>query len=154
MELIIQLVVVGVLLLVGLLFGRMAEKRHFAELAKKEAALRDILVFTGRRVPEDIQVARSQLVCGSVVVAEDYFKRAAAAVKSLVGGRLTAYESLMDRGRREAVVRMKEEARRLGATMVFNVRFETASLAEGSNPQQRAMFSAEFVAYGTALVPR
>ena len=49
---------------------------------------------------------------------------------------------------------MKEQARRRGATMVFNVRFETASLAEGANPQQKAMFSAEFIAYGTALVPR
>jgi uncharacterized protein YbjQ (UPF0145 family) len=154
MELIIQLVVVAVLLLVGLVFGRMAEKRHFAELAKKEAELRDILVFTGKTVPTELDVVRSQLVCGSVVVAEDYFKRMAAAVKSLVGGRLTAYESLMDRGRREAIVRMKEQARRLGATMVFNVRFETASLAEGSNPQQKAMFSAEFIAYGTALVRR
>ena len=154
MELIIQLVVVAILLLVGLVFGRMAEKRHFAELAKKEAELRDILVFTGKVVPADLDVAHSALVCGSVVVAEDYFKRVAAAVKSLVGGRLTAYESLMDRGRREAVVRMKEQARRLGATMVFNVRFETASLAEGSSPQQKAMFSAEFIAYGTALVRR
>lgn len=154
MELIIQLVVVTVLLFVGLVFGRMAEKKHFAELAKKEAQLRDILVFTGKRVPEGLQIARAELVCGSVVVAEDYFKRIASALKSLVGGRLTAYESLMDRGRREAIVRMKEQARRRGATMVFNVRFETASLAEGANPQQKAMFSAEFIAYGTALVPR
>lgn len=154
MELLIQLGIVAILLIIGLVFGRMAEKRHFASLAKKEAELRDILVFTGKHVPQDIQVARSELVCGSVVIAEDYFKRVAAAVKSLVGGRLTAYESLMDRGRREAVVRMKEQARRMGATMVFNVRFETASLAEGSSPQQQTMFSAEFIAYGTALVRR
>jgi uncharacterized protein YbjQ (UPF0145 family) len=47
---------------------------------------------------------------------------------------------------------MKEEARRLGADMVFNVRFETASLAESAGGRQ-AMFSAEFIAYGTALIP-
>src|SRR5688500_10255354 len=154
MELIIQLVVVATLLLVGLVFGRMAEKRHFAALAVQEAELRDSRVYTGRRLPPELAVARAELVCGSVVVAEDYFKRVAAAVKSLVGGRLTAYESLMDRGRREAIVRMKEQARRAGATMIFNVRFETASLAEGSSPQQKTMFSAEFIAYGTALVRR
>ena len=88
---------------------------------------------------------------GSVVVAEDYFKRMAAALKSLVGGRLTAYESLMDRGRREAILRMKAEARARGARVVFNVRFETASLAE-AGAGARPMFSAEFIAYGTALV--
>lgn len=152
MELIFQLVFFATLLLVGLVFGRMAEKRHFRELAAKEEALRDILVFTGKRLPEGMDVGQAKLVCGSVVVAEDYFKRVAAIVKSLVGGRLTAYESLMDRGRREAIVRMKEEARKVGATMVLNVRFETASLAE--DRQKQPMFSAEFLAYGTALVRR
>ena len=86
------------------------------------------------------------------MIAEDYFKRIAASLKSLVGGRLTAYESLMDRGRREAVLRMKEEARGLGADMVFNVRFETASMNDSAGGRQ-AMFSAEFIAYGTALIP-
>ena len=75
----------------------------------------------------------------------------AASLKSLVGGRLVAYESLLERGRREAIVRMKTEARQLGASVVVNVRLETASLSEdwsGSRP----IFSAEFIAYGTALV--
>jgi uncharacterized protein YbjQ (UPF0145 family) len=154
MEFLIQLGFVACLMIVGLVFGRMAEKRHFEALAKKEAELRDILVFAGKTLPKDFDVGQSTLVCGSVVVAEDYFKRIAAAVKSLVGGRLTAYESLMDRGRREAIVRMKEEARRVGASMVFNVRFETSSLAEDRTAQKNAMFSAEFLAYGTALVRR
>ena len=90
------------------------------------------------------------LVVGSVVIAEDYFKRVAASLKSLVGGNIRSYESLLERGRREAIVRMKEEARRLGATHVVNVRLETASLSEDWSGQ-RPMFSAEFIAYGTAL---
>ena len=47
---------------------------------------------------------------------------------------------------------MKEQARRLGATHVVNVRLETASLSEDWSGR-RPMFSAEFIAYGTALVP-
>jgi len=46
---------------------------------------------------------------------------------------------------------MKQEARRLGATHVVNVRLETASLSEDWSGRQ-PMFSAEFIAYGTALV--
>lgn len=153
MEGLIQIGLFACLLLVGLVFGRMAEKRHFRELERQEAQLRDILVFTGKCPPVEPGFTHSTLVCGSVVIGEDYFKRIAAALKSLVGGRLTAYESLMDRGRREAVVRMKREARKAGATMVFNVRFETSSLAEGSAAKQQTLFSAEFMAYGTALVP-
>ena len=80
-------------------------------------------------------IRRSDLVIGSAVIGEDYFKRIAAALKSIFGGRLTVYESLMDRGRREAVVRMKQQARAQGATMIFNVRFETASLSESGAGQ-------------------
>jgi uncharacterized protein YbjQ (UPF0145 family) len=152
MELIIQITVFAVLVLGGLLFGRAAENRHFKYLAEQEMLLRDVLVFNEKRPPPAYQFRDATLVVGSVVIAEDYFKRVACALKSLVGGRLTAYESLMDRGRREAVVRMKQEAKRRGATMVFNVRFETSSLAEEKGGKQ-VMFSAEFMAYGTALVP-
>jgi uncharacterized protein YbjQ (UPF0145 family) len=48
---------------------------------------------------------------------------------------------------------MKREAQRLGATAIVNVRLETASLSEDWSGRQ-PMFSAEFIAYGTALLPR
>lgn len=153
MELLLQLGIFAVLLLVGLVFGRASEKRHFREIRRREAELRDLLVFSERRPPPDREFREATLVVGSVVIAEDYFKRIAAGLRGFFGGRVTVYESLMDRGRREAVLRMKEEARRRGATMVFNVRFETSSLAVDSGAQS-PMFSAEFLAYGTALVPR
>jgi len=152
MEVLVQIVVFVVLLAIGWFAGRANEKRHFRELAEHEAKLREILVFNERRPPADRAFARGVLVVGSVVIAEDYFKRIAAGLRSLVGGRITVYESLLDRGRREAIVRMKEEASQLGATMIFNVRLETASLSEDTSGRS-PMFSAEFIAYGTALVP-
>jgi uncharacterized protein YbjQ (UPF0145 family) len=152
MDALIQLGTFVVLLVVGLVAGGAAERRHYKQLIAEEQSLHDILVFNERTVPAGMQVAKSTLVVGSVAIGEDYFKRVAASLKSFFGGRLTVYESLMDRGRREAIVRMKREAQKLGATMVFNVRFETSSLSEDlARPQ--VMFSAEFLAYGTALVP-
>lgn len=153
MELLIQLGVFVLLLLVGLVFGRASERRHFRELSRREALLRDVLIFNERRPPPEREFREAALVVGSVVIAEDYFKRIAAGLRGLFGGRVTVYESLMDRGRREAVLRMKDEARRRGATMIFNVRFETSSLSEDASGRS-AIFSAEFIAYGTALVPR
>lgn len=153
MEALLQFGFILLLLIIGLIFGRLSERRHYRQLQAREAALRDVLVFNERRLPPEMAIRDGYLVMGSVVIAEDYFKRVAARLKSLFGGRLTVYESLMDRGRREAVVRMKEEAKKLGATMVFNVRFETSSLSEAT-PAQQASFSAEFIAYGTALIPR
>jgi uncharacterized protein YbjQ (UPF0145 family) len=151
-DVVIQLVVLLVLVAIGWFAGRANEQRHFRELAEREKKLRQILVFNEKRPPADQTFARGVLVVGSVVIAEDYFKRIAAGLRGLVGGRIGVYESLLDRGRREAILRMKQEAGELGATMVFNVRLETASLSEergGRSP----MFSAEFIAYGTALVP-
>jgi len=147
---VIQIGFFVVLLAIGLFVGRANERRHFRELAADEAALRDIAVSSDRGAYE-AGFARGALVVGSVVIAEDYFKRVAAALKSFIGGNLVAYESLLERGRREAIVRMKKEARRLGATHVVNVRLETASLSEDWRAQ-RPMFSAEFIAYGTALI--
>ena len=152
MEVIVQLGFFVALLAIGLFFGRANEQRHFRELAALEESLRDIVVCSGRGPVDDGRFRSATLVVGSVVIAEDYFKRVAAGLKSLVGGRLVAYESLLERGRREAIVRMKAQARQLGAAQIVNMRLETASLSEdwsGSRP----MFSAEFIAYGTALVP-
>ena len=146
MDLLIQFGFFLALLSGGLIFGRRNEKRHYRALEEREAALRHILVFNERRLPTDRTFADAHLVLGSVVLADDSFKYVAASLRSFFGGRLTVYESLLDRGRREAIVRMKEDAERRGATMIFNVRFETSTLSEGA-----AIFSAEFIAYGTSL---
>jgi uncharacterized protein YbjQ (UPF0145 family) len=153
MELLFQFGFFLTLLVIGLLFGTLAERRHLRKLAVEEAALRSVMVFNERHVPAGMEVRHARLVMGSVVIGEDYFKRIAAGLKSIFGGQLGVYESLMDRGRREAIVRMKREAQQLGASMVFNVRFETSSLSEDSSGR-RAAFSSEFIAYGTALVAK
>ncbi|MCB1625202.1 MAG: heavy metal-binding domain-containing protein [Pseudomonadales bacterium] len=153
MELLFQLGIISLLLLIGWSIGGATERRHFRSLVKREAQLRDILVFNERRPPQDQAFGQAALVMGSVVIGEDYFKRFAATLRSLFGGTLRMYESVMDRGRREAIVRMKAAARRQGATMVFNVRFETSSLSADAG-QRSSVFSAEFIAYGTALKPR
>jgi uncharacterized protein YbjQ (UPF0145 family) len=153
MEAILPIGIFAVLLVVGFVVGRANERRHFRELVELEAALKDIAVDSDRG-DADVRAYRTgALVVGSVVIAEDYFKRTAAALKSLIGGNLVSYESLLERGRREAIVRMKEHAQRLGATRIVNVRLETASLSEQWSGR-RPMFSAECIAYGTALVPQ
>ena len=63
----------------------------------------------------------------------------------------TSYESLLDRGRREAVLRMKDQARRAGAGSVFNVKLETVSIFKG---RENSVGSVEVLAYGTALRQR
>jgi uncharacterized protein YbjQ (UPF0145 family) len=88
-------------------------------------------------------------VIGSTVVSVDYFKRFLAALRNLFGGRVISYESLLDRARRESLLRMKEQAEELGASMVFNIKYETASISKGRG---NTIGSIEVLAYGTALI--
>lgn len=145
-----ELIVLVVLTSLGYVFGRIAERRHFSSIRKREAELQPLLTFNEGRLPTG-DWTDGQLVGGNVVISVDYFKRLAAGLRSLFGGRLTTYESLLERGRREAILRMKEQARSLGSTMVINVRIETASISKGREDQ---IGSVEVYAYGTALLGR
>ncbi len=146
---------VGLLLLliaVGYICGSLVERRHFQSLRRREAELADILVFALRFPPPAMDSCRSVLVCGSVVVGMDYFKKTLAGLKNLIGGSLGAYESVVERARREAVVRMKAEAKEQNANCVFNVRFSTANILSGDR-SNKGSGCVEVIAYGTALIP-
>ena len=145
-----DLIVFLVLLASGYIVGRIAERRHYRSILAREKELANVMVFSNR-FPPLAQQASQALVTGSVVVSEDYFKRVVSGLQSLFGGRLRAYESLLDRARREAVLRMKQEARDKGAEMIINVKFQTFSIP-GRNP--KSFGAVEVMAYGTALAPR
>jgi len=145
-----DLIIFLALLATGYTVGRIAERRHYRSILAREKAMANVLVFTNR-FPPLTQQASQALVTGSVVISEDYFKRVVSGLQSLLGGRLRAYESLLDRARREAVLRMKQEARDKGARMIINVKFQTFSIP-GRNP--RSFGAVEVMAYGTALTPR
>ncbi len=144
-----DLIIFLVLLALGYGFGRVAESRHFKSIIEREQTLSAVLVFSERLPPPDSKSRRVALVGGSVVVSVDYFKRVAAALRNIFGGRVQAYESLLERARREALLRMKQEAADLGAAMVVNVKLETASISKGNKGQIGAV---EVYAYGTALI--
>lgn len=145
-----DLIVFLVLLLVGYVFGQIAEKRHFRSIIQREQALRDVLCFSERSFPVTGEV-RSALVCGNVVVSVDYFKRFVAGLRNLVGGRVSAYESLLERARREAILRMKAEAKAQGAHSVWNIRLETSSIYKDA---RQSIGAVEVLAYGTAVISR
>ena len=65
-----------------------------------------------------------------------------ASFKGLVGGEIRGYTEMMNESRNVAIQRMIEEAQRLGADAVVNVKFGTSSIVQGA---------AEVIAYGTAV---
>ena len=145
-----DLIVLVTLLALGYFFGRIAESRHYKSLIRREQEYRNVVAIASKIPPLGERLEASILVSGSVVISVDYFKRFLAGLRSLVGGRIVAYESLLDRARREALLRMKQEARKLGADRVFNIKLETASISKNA---RGGIGSIEVLAYGTALVP-
>ena len=145
-----QFIVFLTLLAVGFFAGRFLERQHFADIRKREKALSKILAFATRYPPNLVDAQDCRLVSGAVVISSDYFKQFVASLRSIIGGRFRGYESLFDRARREAIIRMKEDARKAGFSLIVNVKFATTSLSGG---RQGAMPAFELFAYGTALRP-
>ncbi|MDY3306056.1 heavy metal-binding domain-containing protein [Psychrobacter sanguinis] len=139
-----NIVFIGLFFL-GWVFGRLNEGDHLKRLDVAEKELGHIIVSSERFYqPKISDGTQGILVMGSVVIAQDYFKMIIARILSLFGKNLTTYETLLDRARREAVLRMKLEAQFLGYNQVYGLRLEVTSInLTGS--------MVEAIAYGTAV---
>lgn len=137
------------LLLFAYVVGAVLEGRHFRDLRRRESAIDGFPVTTFQALPADWKVSGGQLVEGNVVVSLDYFKRAIAGLRMFVGGRVRTFEPLLDRARREAYLRMVEQARLQGFDAVINVRLVTSRLANARNDQSVA--GVEILAFGTGI---
>src|SRR5437867_1097079 len=92
----------------------------------------------GRKVIKTLGVVK-----GNTVRARHLGKDLMAFLKNLVGGELVEYTEVIAQSREQAVDRLVEEARALGANAVVGLRFSTTYVTHGT---------AEIMAYGTAVV--
>jgi len=147
-----QILAFAIMLALGIFVGGYRERRHFQELDERERQFQDLPATTGLVLPGRTHLSDPVLVHGEVVISVDYFKQIAAAFRAIVGGRFKAYESLLVRARREAVLRMKEMARAEGVDAIVNVRLETSRLANGRGGKGTA--GVEILAFGTGVRAR
>ena len=138
------------LLVVTYFIGNMIERKHFRGLQEREERMHGFPVVSFDTMPEDWNAASSDMVTGSIVISLDYFKRVIAGLRGLVGGRIKTYEPLLERARREALLRMSESARAQGFDAVFNVRLETSRLANAGR-DGKGTAGVEMLAFGTAV---
>ena len=142
---------IPLLLLLGAYFiGSAIEARHYRTIERRERELQQLPAITFRTLPPGWEVTESGLVTGSVVISVDYFKRFLALLRQLVGGRVKGYETILDRARREALLRLKQEAVAKGFSAVVNVRLETARMANASRGG-KGIAGLEVLAFGTGL---
>ena len=140
-----ELIVFLVLLVIGLVFGSMAENGHYKRIKEREDRYKGTPILTSRLLPEDRPVESTRLATGSVVIAVDYFKMFLAGWRMFFGGEMRSYASLIDRARREAILRMRESAP--DADLFVNLRFETADISG----KMKGSPNIELFAYATAV---
>lgn len=150
MDALIGLGLTALLMLIAYVVGAKGEKDHFEDLRRREARLRSMPVTNFETIPEGFEPVATGLVTGSVVMSADYFKQFVAGLRKFFGGRLTVYEGLLDRARREAIARMLEQARKSGFDAVINVRIE-GSRINRSGTEKDGVVAVEMLAYGTGL---
>jgi len=91
----------------------------------------------GKKIIETLGMVR-----GSTVRAKFFGKDILASLRNLIGGEVKEYTEMLNDARDEAVKRMTEDAEKLGANAVVNIRFATSQATQGAS---------EMLAYGTAV---
>lgn len=136
-----ELIIGFVLLVITYFTGTHIEKKHFRNLIAREKLIVHQPFTTDNFTAMDhSNIKKIGMVSESCVIGADYFKMFIASLRSLIGGPLSTYESLLDRARREAILRMREKAR--NADMIVETRIITSEIGPGI---------IEIQAYGTAI---
>ena len=82
------------------------------------------------------------MVSGNTVQSKNAFKDIGAGFRNLVGGEVSAYTKMLAEARDQAIQRMVDQAKSMGADAVVNVHFSSDSIMSGA---------AEILAWGTAV---
>ena len=90
-----------------------------------------------KQITEILGVAR-----GSTVRARNMGRDILAGFKNMVGGEISEYTKLQAQSREQAMQRMQEDAEKLGADAIVNIRLTTSMVMQGAS---------EILAYGTAV---
>ena len=101
-----------------------------------------MIVVTTETVPGREITQVNGLVRGSTVRARNIGRDIFAGLKNIIGGEISEYTRLLADSREEALKRMIEDAQKLGANAIVNMRFTTSAVMQGSS---------EILAYGTAV---
>ena len=102
-----------------------------------------MIVTTSETVAGHRMVRTLGLVRGNTIRARHVGRDIMAMFRALVGGEVAEYTKLLAESREQALDRMVEEARELGANAILMSRFSTSMVMGGT---------AELLAYGTAVV--
>ena len=146
-ELLISIGIPILLILIGRFVGSSIERNHYKSIVEREARFSGQPALSTKQSDAPGAVLTASLAVGSVVISVDHFKRFLSGLRMIIGGEVRSYSSLIDRARREAVLRMKES--QPDAHAYINTRLETSTIS--STTGNEGIGTIEVLAYGTAV---
>jgi len=102
-----------------------------------------MIITTSSSIPGKKIVKAFTVVRGNTIRARNVGRDILAAMKNLIGGEIEEYTKLFGESREQALDRMIEQAKELGANAIVDVRFSTAYIMQNA---------AEILVYGTAVI--
>ena len=129
------------LLILGFVAGTIAEKRHLSNLDQREDVNRAMLQTQSKLFLQPKPGGKTPtMIHSETVVASDYFKNWLSGFRKFFGGEMKSYYTLMERGRRETLAKLIEQARAMGYNAVCNVRIEPADISGAvTNPKKKSV---------------
>lgn len=101
-----------------------------------------MIISTAETIPNREIIEVLGIARGSTVRARNIGRDIFAGLKNIVGGEIEEYTKLQAHAREQALQRLEQDAARMGADAVINIRLTTAMVMQGA---------AEILAYGTAV---
>ena len=140
-----ELIPLIVFVLIWYIAWTIIEKKHFKNILGREEENKQIVIIT-KSDSKKIDINGSELLSWNVVISIDYFKKFIASFINFFWWRMFVYESLIDRARREAILRVKEKAMKKWYNCLVNLRIETSSISKW---RKWSIWSVEVLAYAT-----
>lgn len=101
-----------------------------------------MILTTSDTIPEKEISQILGIARGSTVRARSIGRDIFAGFKNIVGGEIHEYTKLQAEAREQALQRMKDDANKMGADAIINIRFQSSTIMQGAS---------EILAYGTAV---
>lgn len=136
-------------ILLGFFVGGATERRHLANLTRREEATSGFLATQSKHYLGNPEAGHTPtMIVKEVIIASDYLKSFLAKLRNIFGGEVHSFETLLERARREALLRIIEEAQSNGYNAICNVRMDTAEI--GGNLDKKGAAMASMLASATA----
>ncbi|MGB5696243.1 MAG: heavy metal-binding domain-containing protein [Polyangiales bacterium] len=146
-ELLLYTAIPVLLIVVGRVVGSRIERAHYKSIVARETEYDARPALSTKQWEAPGPIRSATLAVGAVVISVDHFKRFLSSFRMIFGGEVRSYSSLIDRARREAVLRMKES--QPDADAYLNTRLETSTISMTSGNDGTGTI--EVLAYGTAV---